>query len=102
MDAAVKPSQLADYPVSIALPVQWGDQDPFGHVNNAAQWALVEELLARRALPRIGTGEVEYIAPSDPAGFLVISDDGRELWFGAPDRITTACRWTPRAATDAT
>ena len=78
------------------------DIDPFDHVNNAAQWALVEELLARRALPRIGTGEVEYLAPSDPAGFLVISDDGRELWFGEPDRITTACRWTPRAATDAT
>src|SRR3954462_15539128 len=27
-------SELADYPVVIALPVQWGDQDAFGHVNN--------------------------------------------------------------------
>ena len=25
---------LADYPVSITLPVQWGDMDAFGHVNN--------------------------------------------------------------------
>jgi acyl-CoA thioester hydrolase len=23
-----------DYPVTISLPVQWGDQDAFGHVNN--------------------------------------------------------------------
>ena len=25
---------LADYPVVIAVPVLWGDQDAFGHVNN--------------------------------------------------------------------
>ena len=25
---------LADYPVIITLPVQWGDMDAFGHVNN--------------------------------------------------------------------
>ena len=28
------PDELADFPVVIALPVQWGDQDAFGHVNN--------------------------------------------------------------------
>jgi acyl-CoA thioester hydrolase len=31
-----KPAELADYPVSIRLPIQWGDQDAFGHVNNTA------------------------------------------------------------------
>jgi acyl-CoA thioester hydrolase len=25
---------LADFPVVISLPIQWGDQDAFGHVNN--------------------------------------------------------------------
>ncbi|MBC8876759.1 MAG: acyl-CoA thioesterase, partial [Planctomycetes bacterium] len=25
---------LADYPSVVTLPVQWGDQDAFGHVNN--------------------------------------------------------------------
>ena len=25
---------LPDFPVTISLPVQWGDQDGFGHVNN--------------------------------------------------------------------
>ena len=28
------PSALADYRVHIVLPIQWGDQDSFGHVNN--------------------------------------------------------------------
>jgi acyl-CoA thioester hydrolase len=26
--------QLAGFPVSVTIPVQWGEQDPFGHVNN--------------------------------------------------------------------
>ena len=25
---------ISDYPVCIRLPIQWGDQDAFGHVNN--------------------------------------------------------------------
>jgi len=35
-----RPRELADYPVVIAWPVQWGDQDAFGHVNNTvfARW----------------------------------------------------------------
>ena len=28
------PAPLADYPVVIRLPIQWGDLDAFGHVNN--------------------------------------------------------------------
>jgi acyl-CoA thioester hydrolase len=27
--------KLADYPTTVTLPIQWGDQDAFGHVNNA-------------------------------------------------------------------
>ncbi len=32
--------QLSEFPVVIELPVQWGDQDAFGHVNNVIyfQW----------------------------------------------------------------
>ncbi|MCA9156147.1 MAG: acyl-CoA thioesterase [Planctomycetales bacterium] len=29
-----RPEAVADYPVAVRLPVQWGDQDAFGHVNN--------------------------------------------------------------------
>jgi acyl-CoA thioester hydrolase len=33
MEPAERPAELADFPVQIAIPVQWGDQDGFGHVN---------------------------------------------------------------------
>ena len=29
-----RPAELAEHPVAISLPVLWGDQDAFGHVNN--------------------------------------------------------------------
>jgi acyl-CoA thioester hydrolase len=34
------PAALAEYPVVVRLPIQWGDQDAFGHVNNtvAIRW----------------------------------------------------------------
>jgi acyl-CoA thioester hydrolase len=32
----------AAYPVSITLPVQWGDQDAFGHVNNVVYFRWME------------------------------------------------------------
>ncbi len=30
----VQPTELADFPAVIRLPIHWGDQDAFGHVNN--------------------------------------------------------------------
>ena len=35
-------SLLEAYPVSIAIPVQWGDQDAFGHVNNTIYFRWFE------------------------------------------------------------
>jgi acyl-CoA thioester hydrolase len=29
-----QPNELVDFPIVIRLPIQWGDQDAFGHVNN--------------------------------------------------------------------
>ncbi|HZL91215.1 MAG TPA: thioesterase family protein [Pirellulaceae bacterium] len=34
--------QLADFPAIITLPVQWGDQDAFGHVNNVVYFRWCE------------------------------------------------------------
>ena len=34
MTESNKPAALAEYPVVVVIPVQWGDQDAFGHVNN--------------------------------------------------------------------
>ena len=36
------PPALADFPVVITLPVQWGDQDAFGHVNNVVYFRWYE------------------------------------------------------------
>jgi acyl-CoA thioester hydrolase len=35
-------SLLPGYPVRIAVPVQWGDQDAFGHVNNTVPFRWFE------------------------------------------------------------
>lgn len=46
-------ASLSDYPVIIELPVLWGDQDAFGHVNNLVymKWA---ETCRVEYLKRIG------------------------------------------------
>ncbi len=36
------PEELAGYPVIVAWPVQWGDQDAYGHVNNTVYFRWVE------------------------------------------------------------
>ncbi|MCX6620745.1 MAG: acyl-CoA thioesterase [Acidobacteria bacterium] len=34
--------RLEEYPVTFSMPVQWGDQDPFGHVNNVMYFRWCE------------------------------------------------------------
>lgn len=36
------PAELAAYPVVVPWPVQWGDQDAYGHVNNTVYFRWVE------------------------------------------------------------
>jgi len=36
------PPELSSHPVSISLPVQWGDQDAFNHVNNVVYYRWME------------------------------------------------------------
>lgn len=56
MHVANPPAPLTDYPTVVRLPVQWGDQDSFGHVNNAIYFRWFES--ARIAyLERIGLGD---------------------------------------------
>jgi len=77
------------------------DIDPLGHVNNAAQWAIVEEGLPSDASRR-GVAEVEHRAPVDPPAdapldLVTIGDpDGVRLsWLAVGDVVLTAARWTP-------
>jgi acyl-CoA thioester hydrolase len=60
-----RPAELELFPVVIRLPVQWGEQDAFGHVNNIIYFRWFES--ARIAyLERIGLGEKH--AGKDAAG----------------------------------
>ena len=34
MSATDRPDELKDFPIVVTLPIQWGDMDAFGHVNN--------------------------------------------------------------------
>ena len=77
------------------------DIDPLGHVNNAAQWAIVEEGLPAHGSRR-GIAEVEHRSPVDPpAGTpldLVTADDPagvRSSWLAVGEVVLTATRWTP-------
>jgi len=37
-----RPPELADQPIVLTWPVQWGDQDAFGHVNNVVYFRWME------------------------------------------------------------
>jgi acyl-CoA thioester hydrolase len=42
MSTSTLPPELAIHPVTISLPVQWGDQDAFNHVNNVVYYRWME------------------------------------------------------------
>jgi len=82
---------LAAYPVTLTLPVLWGDQDAFGHVNNLVYLRWCE------------TARVEYLTriglwvPLPPAGVgpilaSIACDYKRPLNY--PDTITVGARVT--------
>ena len=72
MEASSKPPELAEYPVTIVLPIQWGDMDAFGHVNNTVHIRWFES--ARIAyLHDIGLGEMMSRHEGGPLGPILAS-----------------------------
>lgn len=55
-----KPAELAMHPAVVPIPVQWGDQDAFGHVNNVVFFRWYEtarvEYLNQAGLAHMMTG----------------------------------------------
>ena len=57
---------LAEFPVSITLPIQWGDMDAFGHVNNtvplrwfeSARIAYIEQIGLSEMMTGDGVGPI--------------------------------------------
>lgn len=84
-----RPKLLADFPAHLTLPVQWGDQDAFGHVNNVVYFRWYE------------SARIEYFRASGIDGLLgqeqlgpilarIASDYLRQLNF--PDTIQVGAR----------
>ena len=68
-------------------------------MNNAAQWAIVEETLPAEGSRR-GLAEVEHVAAVDADGAvdLVTSSDSdgvRSSWITSDGAVLTAARWSP-------
>lgn len=79
---------LADFPVVIELPVQWGDQDALGHVNNvvffrwweSARIAYAERVGIVRFRPDTTIGTVLVSVKCDFRKQLLYPDT---IWVGA-------------------
>ena len=78
------PPELAGHPIFISLPVQWGDQDAFGHVNNVVYFRWMES--AR--IEYFRQGQLGAAAANQGAGPILASikcDFRRQL--GHPDTV---------------
>lgn len=70
------------------------DIDPFGHVNNAAQWAVIEQWLADSGTSRLGTGELEYLSPVDTGDDIDHVTDAATGWLVSDGSSSSVWRWT--------
>ena len=65
---------MHDYPVTVAVTVQWGDMDALGHVNNARYFTWFESariaLFERVGLASVGTPAVGPILAHTRCDFL--------------------------------
>jgi acyl-CoA thioester hydrolase len=91
MNNLSRPTLLADYPALFTLPIQWGDQDLFGHVNNtvylrwfeSARIVYLEQSGLDPLLTRHGLG---------PILANLKCDYRRQLKY--PDTVTVSARIT--------
>lgn len=80
---------LDDFAVTMTLPILWGDQDAFGHVNNTAciRWF---ECARVRYLERLGLGELHGPQHLGPILAKVTCNYRRQLNY--PDEVTIGAR----------
>ena len=78
------PPELAEHPVAIALPVQWGDQDAFGHVNNVIHFRWMESARIHY-FGRAGLGHLMSNVGQGPILASIKCDYRRQLTY--PDTV---------------
>ncbi|MCE9527345.1 MAG: acyl-CoA thioesterase [Planctomycetales bacterium] len=85
------PELLRDYPIVLSLPILWGDQDAFGHVNNVVYFRWCES--ARVAyLDDTGLQELMTKDNLDPILASIKCDYLKQLNF--PDTVRIGARIT--------
>jgi acyl-ACP thioesterase len=89
-----------DQPVErINWKIRRTDVDPFGHVNNAATWAYLEECAALDddECSRIGRAEMEYLQPVEHGratkAVLRRSASTLDAWLEQDGAVCAAARW---------
>jgi acyl-CoA thioester hydrolase len=82
---------LADFPASFSLPVQWGDQDAFGHVNNTVYFRWFESSRIVY-LERIGLQEAFDQQRLGPILAAIGCNFRRQLQY--PDQVQIGSRVT--------
>lgn len=78
------PQELADHPVVLRLPVQWGDQDAFGHVNNVVHFRWMESARIHY-FDRAGLGHMMSNQGQGPILASIKCDYRRQLTY--PDAV---------------
>lgn len=82
---------LADYPITVEVPVAWGDMDAFGHVNNTVffRWFETARIAFLRAIDFTAGGDAGGVGPILASTHCRFR---RPLAF--PDTITVGVRVT--------
>ncbi len=87
---SARPECLAEFPIVVTLPIQWGDQDAFGHVNNTVFFRWYESARIAyfaRVIPDPAPEE-DAAQEEDAAGLILASiqcDFKRQVTF--PDTV---------------
>ncbi len=74
------------------------DLDRFDHVNNAANWAFLEEAVGTFT-DRRGAAEMEFVAPVGPDADVAIRldpDRPGAAWLASDGDVLSAAHWAPR------
>lgn len=91
MNSVVQPAALAEFPALFSLPIQWGDQDAFQHVNNVVYLRWFET--ARIAyLEQSGLDPILASHGIGPILANLSCNYRKQLLY--PDRVTIGARIT--------
>jgi acyl-CoA thioester hydrolase len=82
---------LGDYPAVITLPIQWGDQDAFGHVNNTVYFRWFESARIEY-LKRIDLSEPSKTSTIGPILAAISCNFRMQTVF--PDSVSIGARIT--------